>query len=72
MENRNLWILSGPGYTRPGAFTIRHESIIEEVSQVPVLTKEPGPKIFQVVDVKVAGEMQPRHLPWHLTEIIFL
>ncbi|KAF5047341.1 hypothetical protein DSECCO2_461390 [anaerobic digester metagenome] len=70
MEHRHLGPLRRPRHRRLRPVAVRHQAIVKEVAQVPVLAEGTGPEILQVVDVQVPREVVVRDLGRELEEVL--
>ncbi len=64
--------LAGPATLALVPRPVGHQSIVEEVTQIPVLAEGPRSKILQVVDVKVSGQVAVGEIRWQQQKILLL
>ena len=72
VENRHLSPLCRAGNRGFCPVAIGHQTVVEEVAKVPVLTKRPGTKILQVVDVEIPLEVVVCKVGGELQEVLLL
>ena len=72
VEYGDFGALCGSRHGCLGSVAVRHQTVIEEIAQIPVLTERARSEIFQIVDVHVAGEVVIRKFGRHLEEILLL
>ena len=53
------------------AVAVRHQAVVKEVAQVPVLAEWACPEIFEVVDVHLPGEVVVGKVRRELEQVLF-
>ena len=72
VEDGNLRTFCRAGNRCLRAVPIRHQAVVEEVAQVPVLAERAGAEIFEIMDMHLAGEVVVGKVRRELEQVLFL
>ena len=72
MEHRHLGALRGSCHRGLRPVPVGHQTVIQEVPEVPVLAEGPGPEVLEVMDMEVAAEVVIGEVRGELEEVLLL